>query len=389
MGTHRSERSRTFAIALPLVICAATVLLAASPPPLETPSVSQTPEPTVSEAPTASPSSSPPPTPAVTPPPPAPSPDPAYPPLRATIGVSDWFGCDRIVNDACFSDIDSRQLTYTAEFVGARVTASNLDGIAWWSLELPGTAMGIGPGGSVRARITAVPKDIFRVLDVECIEFGVHLPEDRPVPATIEGNGVVLEFDVAPTEDDPNYHCTFIFDPTGVPRFPPDPEPPRAALTGFVEAIVLEGPLEVGRPLRFLTGWPFDADFGDATVRASRPTTGDEEHPAMWDLDLIDRSTPAVLTVIPPAGFGIRSVACYIDDSEVEWPTTLVGNRLSFELVPAATWCSFIAGPALPPTDLAYPLPTERSDDRGRLLVVILSGLLAGLLVGTRRRVRG
>jgi hypothetical protein len=390
MGTHRSARSRSRILTLALAICAATVPLAASPPSPETPTVSLTPEPTVSGAPTATPSS-PSPTPAepTTPATPAPSPGPAYPPLRATVGVSDWFGCDRIVNGACFSDIDSRELTYTAEFDGARVTDSNLDGPTWWSLELPGTAMGIGPGGTVRGRITAIPEDVFRVLDVECTVFDVDLWDERPVPATVEGNGVILEFDVAPTEDDPNYHCTLIFDPTGVPRFPPDPEPPRAALTGLVEAIVLEGPPEVGRPLRFLSGWRLEPDFGDAVVRRSRPTTGDEDHPAMWDLDLTAASTPAVLTVIPPSGFGVRSVACFLDDSEEEWPTTFVGNRLSFELVPAATWCSFIAGPALPSTDLAQTSHAERSDASWQLLSVVLAGLLAGLLVSSRRHARG
>jgi hypothetical protein len=314
-----------------------------------------------------------------------PTPNPAYPPLRASIGISDWFGCDRVVNGACFSDIDSRGLTFAAEFDGATVTNSNADGPIWWSLELPGTAMGIGPGGSVRAHITAAPDDVFRVLDVACTVFDVDLWDERSVPATVEGNGVVLEFEVAPTEDDPMYHCTFTFDPDGVPRFPPSPVPPRAPLNAVVEAIVLEGQVKVGRPLRFLSGWRFEPDFGDATIIHSRPTTGGDDEPAAWDLDLVDESTTAVMSVVAPPGFVVRSVACYLDDSEEPWATEFVGNRLSFELVPAATWCTFIAGRALPSTDGLPPAPPFDTGALARSMLPMLLGLVAGLAVLRRK----
>jgi hypothetical protein len=320
---------------------------------------------------------------------PDPTPDPRYPRLRATIGVHPWFGCDRVgPNGACFSDVDDRDLTFAAEFDGAHVTGSYADGPIWWSLELPGTASVIGPGGSVRARITAAPAEVFRVLDVECFVFDVELWDERRVPATVEGNGVVLEFDVAATEDDPQYSCTFTFDPEGLPRFPPSPEPPRAPLTAVVEAVVLQGPIRVGRPDRVLSGWRFEPDFGDATVVHSRSTTGGDEEPAMWDLDLVDDSTPAVMRVLPPSGFGVRSVACYLDDSDVAWPTRFVGNRLSFELVQAATWCTFIAGPALPSTD-AIGSPSGLEDDvLPRLFSLASVGAFAGsfMILHLRRR---
>jgi hypothetical protein len=151
------------------------------------------------------------------------TPAPAYPLLTATLVAFAKFECDRRGPDGvCFVDADDRGLIFTAEFEGARVISVDPE-FPWWHVELPGTASGIGPGGSVRAVLTAAPEDQFRVVDVACLRGATPFEDEIPLPATQQGNGVVVDFQVAPTEEDVSIECHLALDPALYPRFSPPP----------------------------------------------------------------------------------------------------------------------------------------------------------------------
>ena len=117
----------------------ATVTPTPTPLPTETPVPTPTPEPTETATPTATPA-------------------PDYPLLTATLVAFAEFECDRRGADGvCFVDADDRGLMFTAEFEGARVIAYEPE-FPWWHVELPGTAFGIGPGGSVRGVLPRLRK---------------------------------------------------------------------------------------------------------------------------------------------------------------------------------------------------------------------------------------
>jgi hypothetical protein len=85
----------------------------------------------------------------------------------------------------------------------------------------PGTALWIGPGGSVRAVLTAAPEDTFRVIDADCFRAATPFEDELHLPSTVQGNSVVFEFDVGPDQEDPIYDCHVFFDPVRLPRIAP------------------------------------------------------------------------------------------------------------------------------------------------------------------------
>ena len=166
-----------------------------------------------------------------------PGPDPAHPPLEATVIATASFGCVRggpPGDEPCFSDVDDRALDFSASFTGATLLSSTSyaqTGHASWSLRLLGTASGIGPGGSVGVEITARPSDLFRALGVRCVRLQSTTGPERQVPATLHENIASFEFAVGPEEDPPSYDCMFTFDPARLPRIPETPRhvPPTDA----------------------------------------------------------------------------------------------------------------------------------------------------------------
>jgi hypothetical protein len=165
------------------------------------------------------------------------TPDPDRPLLAAYVLATTRFACDRRGPDGtCFVDVDDRGLTFTAEFDGARVLQSDSyanRGFAFWWIELPGTATGIGPGGSVRVVLTAAPRNVFKAIDVDCVRAETPFEPERRIPSTLQGNSVSFEFDVTPTEDPPTCDCTFSFDQSTLPRFAPPPTlPPTDTIGG-------------------------------------------------------------------------------------------------------------------------------------------------------------
>lgn len=205
-----------------------------TPLPTATPVPTPTPEPTESDTPTATPA-------------------PDYPLLTATLVAFANFECDRRGADGvCFVDADDRSLRFTAEFEGARVIAYEPE-FPWWHVELPGTAFGIGPGGSVRGVLTAAPEDQFRVVDVACLRGATPFQDAIPLPVSQQGNGVVFEFEVAPTDEDVTFECHLTFDPALYPRISPPPSglPPTDA-TGAPAARASDGPTH--RALVILAG---------------------------------------------------------------------------------------------------------------------------------------